>query len=98
MNADMIKQVTNEEIRTAIFSIHPHKDIGSDGFAGVFFQKCWDVIGNDIYSIVQNFLKDGTLPNKLNHTLVTLIPRVQQVKSTKDLRSIGLCRVAYKII
>lgn len=35
---------------------------------------------------------------KNNHTIISLIPKVKQVKSMRDQRPIGLCNVTYKII
>ena len=36
------------EIKMAMFSMKPFKALGPDGFHLVFFQKTWDVIGDDV--------------------------------------------------
>lgn len=37
-----------EEIKEALFSIHPEKAPGPDGFSACFFQSNWEVVGRDI--------------------------------------------------
>ncbi len=97
MNVNLIK-VTYEEIQRVVFSIHPTKAPGIDGFTGLFFQKFWNIIGNEVCAVIKNFFQQGIMPAGFNHTLISLIAKVQQVKSMKDLRPICLCTVFYKII
>lgn len=44
------------------------------------------------------FFQSGKIPRGINHTLKTLIPKVKNVESIKDIYPIGLCNVFYKII
>lgn len=40
---------TADEIKRAVFQMHPTKSPGPDGFSPVFFQKFWPMIGGDCY-------------------------------------------------
>lgn len=55
MNMDLTRPITREEIKQATFSIHPFKALSKEGLIGLFFQKYWSIIGNDICDIVQSF-------------------------------------------
>lgn len=63
-----------------------------------FSQKYWDVVGDDIFGVVQNFFLDGALLKEMNHTNVTLIPNVLNPEMINHFRPISLCRFIYKII
>ena len=40
--------LTNEEIKIAMFSIGGLKAPGEDGFQAIFFQKCWETVGESV--------------------------------------------------
>ncbi|GKF21514.1 hypothetical protein Tco_0070152 [Tanacetum coccineum] len=44
-NTNMIKLVTNAEIKTTMFNIGDEKALGPNGYTSTFFKKGWDVIG-----------------------------------------------------
>lgn len=87
-----------EEIKEALFSIHPEKAPGPDGFSACFFQSNWEVVGRDIIQEVQDFFKSGNMPRTINETHVRLIPKGTGAKTTADYRPIALCNVYYKTI
>ena len=45
MNEQLIKLPTAAEIKAEMFSIHPDKAHGPDGFSASFFQSNWETIG-----------------------------------------------------
>jgi len=75
-NADLIEPVTNEEIHTAVFQMDPHKAPGSDGFGASFFQDHWGIIQDLLCTVIKDFFHSGKLLKEVNHTLITLIPKV----------------------
>ena len=56
-NRDLLKNITNEEIKKAMFSMGDLKAPGEDGFPTIFYQKNWDIVGQSIYQFVLDFLR-----------------------------------------
>ncbi|CAL1394927.1 unnamed protein product [Linum trigynum] len=98
MNEALVFPVSREEIKRAVFSIGASQAPGPDGFTDAFFQNFWDVVGTSVCSVVLSFCRIGHLLHSINHTWITLIPKVPNAKSMKQLRPISLCQVIYKII
>ncbi|KAJ9544912.1 hypothetical protein OSB04_024619 [Centaurea solstitialis] len=94
----MIRPITDDEIRTAMFAIGNDKAPGSDGFTSKFFKASWDIIGGDVMVAIHNFFYSGRLLKELNHTLLCLIPKVPNASKVGDFRPISCCSVLYKTI
>lgn len=97
MNTALTKPVTREEVKAATFQMGALKAPGSDGFPGLFYQKYWHVVGEDVFNAARNFFEGGYLLKEMNHTNVTLIPKVTNPESMGQFRPISLCRSNYKI-
>ncbi|KAJ9541666.1 hypothetical protein OSB04_028172 [Centaurea solstitialis] len=94
----MIRPITDDDIKWAVFNIGNDKAPGSDGFSARFFKKAWHVVGNDVLLAIHNFFYTGRLTKEINHTLLCLIPKVPNASSISDFRPISCCTVLYKII
>ncbi|GKA15175.1 sodium/hydrogen exchanger 6 [Tanacetum coccineum] len=94
----MVRNVTNEEIKSVIFSMRDDKAPGLDGFTAAFFKKAWDVVGGDITCVLHDFFSNGKLLKELNHTSIALIPMVTTPARINDYRPISCCNVLYKCI
>ncbi|CAB4286403.1 unnamed protein product [Prunus armeniaca] len=94
----LLKAVTQEEVFDTVKSLSPSTSPRLDGFTGAFFQHHWAVVGTDVFRLVQSFFHSGKLPRQLNHTLITLIPKIPNPRNMKQWRPISLCNVIYKII
>ena len=70
---------------------------GPDGMPSLFYQNYWDLVGDEVTSLVLHFLNSAFLPANLNHTFVTLIPKVKNMEYVLEFRPISLCNVLYKI-
>nr|GFC07492.1 hypothetical protein [Tanacetum cinerariifolium] len=46
--AAMIVEVSNDEIKKAMFDIADIKALGPNGFTDCFFKKAWSVVRNDV--------------------------------------------------
>ncbi|XP_074358745.1 uncharacterized protein LOC141698038 [Apium graveolens] len=52
-NSELTKDVTREEVRFAIFQMHPDKAPGPDGMTPTFFQKHWQTLLGRMYTRCQ---------------------------------------------
>jgi carbamoylphosphate synthase small subunit len=46
---DWVMPITKEELREALFQMHPDKAPGPDSFNPAFYQHFWDLCGDDIF-------------------------------------------------
>ena len=95
---DLIRPVTSEEIKETIFRMKPDKAPGPDGYNAFFFQKMWHIVGEDVVAAVRSFFHSGSLFKELNHTAITLVPKVPNASSMKDYRPIACCNLIYNCI
>ncbi|GJV01914.1 RNA-directed DNA polymerase, eukaryota, reverse transcriptase zinc-binding domain protein [Tanacetum coccineum] len=86
---ELIKDVTNEEIKEAIFSIEDNKASGPDGFSSKFFKAAWMVIGNDVCAAIKEFFTSGKLLGEFNTTLISLVPKSKTPARVIDYRQIS---------
>lgn len=98
MNQSLIAPPSALEIKDALFSIHPDKAPGPDGFSACFYQSFWDVIGEEVTKDIQEFFATGSLDARQNATHVRLIPKVTGARKVAEYRPIALCNTHYKII
>nr|XP_025703912.1 uncharacterized protein LOC112805796 [Arachis hypogaea] len=98
MNTDLLKEVTEDEIKQAAFSMDGSRAPGPDGLNGLFYQNHWSTISNDVCAVVKNFFQGGSIPKQINETQVVLIPKIKQAETLNQLRPISCCNYIYKII
>ncbi len=98
MNQLLCAPYSAEEVRQALFQMHPSKSPGPDGMSCLFFQKYWHIINEDVVGAVLSVLHSGHVLRKINFTHVVLIPKINDPRSVSDFRPISLCNVIYKII
>ncbi|KAL3849582.1 hypothetical protein ACJIZ3_011464 [Penstemon smallii] len=89
---------TPSDIKKVMFSMASNKSPGPDGFPPCFFKSFWHITGTSVIQAVQAFFKNKLFPHALNHTLITLIPKIQKACRVEHFRPISLCNVVYKII
>jgi hypothetical protein len=97
-NDRLVMPITKEELKEALFQMHPDKAPGPDGFNPAFYQHFWELCGNDVYGAANEWLDRGYFPSSLNETNICLIPKCENPTSMKDLRPISLCNVLYKMV
>jgi hypothetical protein len=97
-NAVLEAPITKEEVRVALFQMHPDKSPGPDGFNPAFYQNFWELCGDDVFSAGKDWLWRGYFPSTLNETNICLIPKCENPGSMKDFRPISLCNVLYKVV
>ena len=97
MNRDLRAEFIEEEVKKALNQMAPLIAPGPDGMPPLFYQHYWELVGKDITTSVLSFLNSATLPEHLNHTFITLIPKVKNPELVSQFRHISLCNVLYKI-
>ena len=98
MSADLMRPFTSEEVGVAIKEMAPLKAPGPDGMPPLFYQTYWTDIGMDVTQAVLSCLNSRSILRSINHTFITLIPKVHNPERVSDFRPISLCNVIYKII
>ncbi|GJU63652.1 putative RNA-directed DNA polymerase [Tanacetum coccineum] len=94
----MVRNVTDREIKDAMFSMGDDKAPGPDGYSAAFFKDAWVIIGEEITLAIREFFINGKLLKELNHTIIALIPKVQSPSKINDYRPISCCNVLFKCI
>jgi hypothetical protein len=97
-NIMLTEPFTMEEFKEAMFSMHPDKCPGPDGFSPSFFQQFWHLCGQYIFNESCIWLETGSFPSTLTLTNIALIPKGDSQASMKDWRPIALCNVIYKLV
>lgn len=98
MNETLFRPFNIDEFKSAIFQMHPDKSPGSDGFNPVFYHKCWNLISDEVFNTCSGWLNRLEFPLTLNNTNIVLISKYESPVTMKDLQSISLCNVIYKIM
>ena len=98
MNAHLTRQVSNDEIKQAAFSVKGSSAPGEDGLAGLFYQKFWHIVGPSLTQEIKEFFMSARIPDGWNHTQLSLLPKIVNPTKVQDMRPISLCSVQYNII
>ncbi|GKE08282.1 putative RNA-directed DNA polymerase, eukaryota, reverse transcriptase zinc-binding domain protein, partial [Tanacetum coccineum] len=91
-------QISFDEVKNAIWDCRSNKAPGPDGFYFTFIKKYWDLMKTDIFEFVNSFFVTGSLPQGANSSFFTIIPKISNPISIKDIRPISLIGNHYKII
>jgi hypothetical protein len=86
-----------EEIKEAVFSSYSDGAPGPDGLSFMFYQKFWEILKEDLVSLFEDFYKGDLDLYRLNCAMLTLIPKVEEVKEMKQFRPISLINCSFKI-
>lgn len=98
MNSSLMSPISSYEVEQVVFDLGHHKAPGPDGFDGLFFQKNWAIMKDDITKAVTNFFENGDLTEEINATVVALILKVPMSEFIGQLRPISCCNFLYKVI
>ena len=98
MNALLSQEFMDWEVQIALKQMTLLKAPGPDGMPPLFYQNYWSLVGCDVTKIIFSYLNTATLPHPLNHTFITLIPKIKNPLTVNDFRPISLCKVLYKKI
>lgn len=66
--------------------------------SAIFYQKYWDIIGEDVTNTMLSILNSNSSLVELNQTNIVLISKTNNPTKICEFRPISLCNVLYKII
>ena len=98
MNAKLTGDFMEWELLYALRQMAPLKTLGSNGMPPLFYQHFWPVVNHELTQSILAWLNSGTLPYLVNHTFITLIPKVDSPEQVSEYHPISLCNVLYKIL
>lgn len=96
-NQDLVKQPTIEEVKQVVFGLNGDTAGGPDGFKGKFFHCCWEIICDDVFSMVRDIFNGQELPKFVTHTNLVLLPKNKKVNTFSDMRPISLSNFLNKV-
>ncbi|XP_074301354.1 uncharacterized protein LOC141632737 [Silene latifolia] len=93
----LIREVTRDEVKKALFSIPNEKAPGLGGYSSGFFRNAFDIVREDVKAVL-DFFRNGKLLQQVNATLLTLIPKEEAPSTVFEFRPLADCNVLYKCI
>ena len=97
MNEGLCAPYTSNEVKATLFQMFPIKAPGPDGFPAHFYQRHWDICGEEVTEVVLRIIKGEESAEAINDTVLVLIPKVTSPTHLSQFRPISLCNVLYKI-
>jgi hypothetical protein len=78
--------------------MNPWKAPSPDRFPTGFFQKSWNIVGQQVCNFVHAvWLNPGKI-SEVNQTDICLIPKIQHPEYISQFRPISLCNTIYKVV
>lgn len=71
-NAALLRPIEDVEVKAAL---HPDKSLGPDGMTPAFYQKYWNIVGNNVIQLVRSFFNECKFLNHLTDTNIVLVPK-----------------------
>ncbi|XP_069145909.1 uncharacterized protein [Solanum lycopersicum] len=87
-----------DELKEVVFSMSPNSAAGPDGMNWFFFQKCWNIIKNDLLEVLHAFFSGQMIPKYFSHSCIVLLPKVNNPNKLTEYRPISLSNFTSKII
>eukprot|EP00253_Pinus_taeda_P009477 PITA_09477 len=97
-NLALLKEISMEEVEEAVKSMPNDKSPGSDAFTINFYKACSPTIKSEIWEMLEDSRRSGTILKSINSTFLALIPKEENAHTPEKFRPIALCNVIYKII
>ncbi|XP_038875006.1 uncharacterized protein LOC120067528 [Benincasa hispida] len=76
----------------------PGKTPAPNGVHTVFYQKYWDIVGEETTKMCMGILSDGNDVSLINKIYITPISKVIEPKHMSEFRPTSLYNVSYKIV
>lgn len=90
--------VSNEDIAASLWSLKAFKAPGPNSLHARVSHHFWLLVGDSVREEVKSIFSSGKIPEYLNQTIITLIPKCKNPESFNHYRPISLCNTVYKIV
>lgn len=90
--------IAEEEIRQGLWALRPFKAPSADGLHAGFFQYFWADVKNFVCNEITCMFDKRKVPECMNETLITLIPKCPNPENFNNYRLISLCNNIYKVV
>ncbi|CDP22005.1 unnamed protein product [Coffea canephora] len=64
-----------EKVKGVVYDLDKNSASGADGYTGLFFRHCWDIVGLDVLAATRDILAETPIPKGITSTLIVLIPK-----------------------
>lgn len=93
---ELNKDISEDELKHALFSMDAWKAPGPNGFQAGFFQSDSEMISHDFYIFSLSMWRNPEDIGLINTTNICLNPKVPKPGFVNQFRPISLCNVSYK--
>lgn len=66
--AELSRPFVKEEVLLALKEMPPCKSPGPNGLPALFYKNHWNLVGEELCSLILSFLNEGRMPADMNHT------------------------------
>jgi hypothetical protein len=94
----LIRPFSLEEIKETIDELKHDKAAGPDGFPAEFYQHFMESVKHDLKKMLDKFHSGQLDIERLNHRVISLIPKVPDANFVQKIRPICLLNVSYQIL
>ena len=94
MNSFLIGDFSKLKVETNLKqNMAPLKAPDPNDMPPIFFQHYWSSIGEDVVKAVLSCLNSGQILPGLNHTFITLVPKVKSPEKISEFCPIAVCNI-----
>lgn len=95
---EILRPFTMEELEGVVLEMENSKAPGPDGFLVDFYKKFLGIIKGNLKNMLDDFHKGMLDVKRLNHGIISLIPKYKDASQGHKFRPICLLNVSFKII
>ncbi|XP_075097936.1 uncharacterized protein LOC142175253 [Nicotiana tabacum] len=78
-NLNLCRSPTREKVKATVFALSGESTSGPNGFSGIFFQVCWDIVWEDIHNMLKLFYGGSSMPKSITLSNLVLLPKKPMV-------------------
>ena len=85
MDQSLIQPYSGDDVRRALFNMHPSKSSEPDGMTLFFFQKFWHIVGHDVTCVIcftlQKIFEENELHTHCTHTKKKMTHKISRTST-----------------